>query len=141
MANLIKHLGIVENIDGAHIIVRIVQTSACSSCSIKGHCSASESKEKLIDIYNTDTSSYSIGDKVWVIGATSMGMQAVLLAFVIPFAILIFFLFFFMRITSGNEWFSALIALGSLIPYYIIVYLYRNKLSKKFAFSIEHINN
>lgn len=49
MTDKIKHLGIVESINGSYLKVRIVQTSACSACSIKGHCSAAESKEKLID--------------------------------------------------------------------------------------------
>ena len=52
MTDKIKHLGIVESINGSYLKVRIVQTSACSACSIKGHCSAAESKEKLIDVYN-----------------------------------------------------------------------------------------
>ena len=51
MSDLIKHQGIVEKVDGMHVKVRIVQTSACSSCSAKGLCNASESKEKLIDVY------------------------------------------------------------------------------------------
>lgn len=50
MTDIIKHRGIVENIEGSHVRVRIVQTSACSACSVKEHCNASESKEKLIDV-------------------------------------------------------------------------------------------
>ena len=52
MTDIIKHRGIVENIEGSHVRVRIVQTSACSACSVKGHCNASESKEKLIDVFD-----------------------------------------------------------------------------------------
>ena len=33
MTDIIKHRGIVENIEGSHVRVRIVQTSACSACS------------------------------------------------------------------------------------------------------------
>ena len=44
----IRDRGIVENISGSHLQVRIVQTSACASCSIKGHCSSSDTKEKII---------------------------------------------------------------------------------------------
>lgn len=48
----------------------------------QGHCSSADSKEKVIEV--TDTSSaWKIGDEVTIIGATSMGMQAVLLAFLI----------------------------------------------------------
>ena len=57
MTDIIKHRGIVENIEGSHVRVRIVQTSACSACSVKGHCNASESKEKLIDVFDMKASS------------------------------------------------------------------------------------
>ena len=88
MADIIKHRGIVENIDGSHIQVRIVQTSACSACSIKGHCNASESKDKLIDVYDNNPADYYKGQNVMVNGTTSMGMQAVILAFGVPFLVL-----------------------------------------------------
>ena len=91
--NTIKHLGIVENIQGSHLSVRIVQTSACAACSAKGHCSSADSKDKIIDIIDTAASSYQVGEKVMVVGETSMGMMAVGLAFVLPFVLLIFSLF------------------------------------------------
>lgn len=72
MTNIITHQGIVENISGSQVFVRIIQTSACSTCSVKGHCSSADSKEKVIEV--TDTSSaWKIGDEVTIIGATSMG--------------------------------------------------------------------
>ena len=66
--NTIKHLGIVENIQGSHLSVRIVQTSACAACSAKGHCSSADSKDKIIDIIDTAASSYQVGEKVMVVG-------------------------------------------------------------------------
>ena len=77
MADTIRHQGIVENINGTHLQVRIVQTSACASCSIKGHCSSADTKEKLIDVID-ESSSYQPGDRVWVVGELSMGVMAVL---------------------------------------------------------------
>ena len=73
MADTIRHQGIVENINGTHLQVRIVQTSACASCSIKGHCSSADTKEKLIDVID-ESSSYQPGDRVWVVGELSMGV-------------------------------------------------------------------
>ena len=93
MTDKIKHLGIVESIDGSRLKVRILQTSACSSCSVKGHCSASEAKEKLIDVYNVLGLSCQSGQHVVISGTVSMGMKAVLLAFVIPFLVLVVSLF------------------------------------------------
>lgn len=141
MTDIIKHRGIVENIKGSHVQVRIIQTSACAACSVKGHCNASESKEKLIDVFDTKASSYRIGEEVMLYGTTSMGMQAVFLAFGVPFVILLITLFVAMRLTGGDELESALISLLALVPYYLIIYMYRSKLSKKFSFTLEPIKN
>lgn len=140
MADIIKHRGTVENINDLHIQVRIVQTSACSACSIKGHCNASESKDKLIDVYDSQASTYKIGQEVMIYGTTSMGMQAVILAFGVPFVVLFICLYVTMKIT-GDELKAAFAGLFSLIPYYMIIYFCRNKLSKKFSFTIKPINN
>ena len=138
--NTIKHLGIVENIQGSHLSVRIVQTSACAACSVKGHCSSADSKDKIIDIIDTAAASYQVGENVMVVGETSMGMQAVALAFIIPFVLLIFTLFLFMALME-NELYSALLSLAILIPYYFILWLNKTRLKQKFSFTIKPINN
>ena len=138
--NTIKYLGIVENIQGSHLSVRIVQTSACAACSAKGHCSSADSKDKIIDVIDTAASSYRVGEKVMVIGETSMGMMAVVLAFIIPFILLIFSLFLFMALME-NELYSALLSLAILIPYYFILWLNKTRLKQKFSFTIKPINN
>ena len=138
--NTIKHLGIVENIQGSHLSVRIVQTSACAACSAKGHCSSADSKDKIIDIIDTAASSYRVGEKVMVIGETSMGMMAVVLAFIIPFILLIFSLFLFMALME-NELYAALLSLAVLIPYYFILWLNKTRMKQHFSFTIKPINN
>ena len=119
MANTIKHQGIVENINGSHLQVRIIQTSACASCSVKGHCTSADTKEKLVDVADANAASYQPGDRVWVTGELSMGVMAVLFAFIFPFLILIISLFVFMAIWN-DELRSALCSLALLIPYYYI---------------------
>ena len=138
--NTIKHLGIVENIQGSHLSVRIVQTSACAACSVKGHCSSADSKDKIIDIIDTAAASYQVGENVMVVGQTSMGMQAVALAFIIPFVLLIFTLFLFMALIE-NELYAALLSLAVLVPYYYILWLNKTRLKQKFSFTIKPINN
>ena len=134
--NTIKHLGIVENIQGSHLSVRIVQTSACAACSAKGHCSSADSKDKIIDIIDTAASSYQVGEKVMVVGETSMGMMAVVLAFVL----LIFSLFLLMALIE-NELYAALLSLAVLIPYYFVLWLNKTRLKQQFSFTIKPINN
>lgn len=138
--NTIKHLGIVENIQGSHLSVRIVQASACAACSVKGHCSSADSKDKIIDIIDTAAASYQVGENVMVVGETSMGMQAVALAFIIPFVLLIFTLFLFMALIE-NELYAALLSLAVLVPYYYILWLNKTRLKQKFSFTIKPINN
>lgn len=136
MADIIKHRGIVEKVDGSHVVVRIVQTSACSACSAKGLCNASESKEKQIDVYEVNPS-YRIGEEVVLCGSTSMGMRAVFLAFGIPVLLLLFALFATMRITDGDALLSAIVALLAVVPYYVVIYLMKDKMNKTFSFVIE----
>ena len=136
MADIIKHRGVVEKIEGTHVVVRIVQTSACSACSAKGLCNASESKEKQIDVYGVQAS-YRIGEEVAVCGTTSMGMRAVLLAFGVPLLILLLALFVTMRITDGDALLSAFVALLAVMPYYLLVYFMKDKLDRTFSFTIE----
>ncbi len=140
MTNTIKHLGTVESIEGSHVQVRIVQTSACSSCTAKAYCRSSESKEKLIDIYDANASVFKVGEEVMIYGTTSMGMRAVVLAFGVPFLILIIALFIVYSYTGGNEILSGIIALASIIPYYILLYFFKDKLKKNFSFTLKPIN-
>ncbi|WP_373724412.1 SoxR reducing system RseC family protein [Bacteroides heparinolyticus] len=140
MANtIIRHQGIVENISGSHLQVRIVQTSACASCSVKGHCSSAETKEKLVDVYDVDAASYRPGDRVWVAGRLSMGAMAILLAFILPFLVLIVSLFVLMAVRN-DELFAALGSLALLIPYYYILWLNKARIGKKFSFSVLPMN-
>ena len=136
MADIIKHRGIVEKIDGSHVVVRIVQTSACSACSAKGLCNASESKEKQIDVYEVNPA-YRIGEEVVLCGRTSMGMKAVFLAFGIPVLLLLAALFVTMRITDGDALLAAIVALLAVVPYYVVIYLMKDKMNKTFSFVIE----
>ena len=140
MTDTIAHQGIVENISGAHVQVRIVQTSACAACSVKGHCTSADAKEKLIDVTDAAAaSSFRPGDRVWVTGRLSMGVTAVMLAFVAPFLVLIISLFVFMAFWN-DELGAALASLSLLIPYYIILWLNKARLGRKFSFSIRPMN-
>ena len=131
MSNKIKHYGIIESVNGGHVIVRILQAAACGECVVSSHCHASGSKEKLIDVYETPASTRKKGDQVTVVASTKTGARAVALGFGVPFL-----LFTAMGLT-GSEPIAALSALLSLIPYYIGLYVCRNKISGKISFWIE----
>ena len=137
MADTIRHQGIVENINGTHLQVRIVQTSACASCSIKGHCSSADTKEKLIDVID-ESSSYQrrpcMGCRRIVYGGNG-GFACVCTSFSC-FNLLPFCFYGYVH----DELVSALCSLGLLIPYYYILWLNKSRLGKKFSFSIKPMN-
>lgn len=126
----------MESIHGHHVQVRIVQVSACATCSIKGHCTTADAKEKRIDVFTAQTEAYQPGDSVWVVGQLSMGWWAVILAFLIPLVLLVGVLFAAHALT-GND----LTAVGATLPvlaaYYLLLWLNRHKMSRKFAFYME----
>ncbi len=136
MSNKIKHSGVVENIMGDSVQVRIVQTSACAACKVAGYCNASESKEKLVDIYHADTRNLKVGDVVTVTASTQVAAQALLLGFGLPFVVLVAVLIVVLLIT-GNEGAAAMSGLAALVPYYAVLFLFRNRIRDKLSFSIE----
>lgn len=136
MSNKIKHSGVVENIMGDSVQVRIVQTSACAACKVAGYCNASESKEKLVDVYHADTRHLKVGDVVMVTASTQVAAHALLLGFGLPFVVLVAVLFAVLLIT-GNEGAAALSGLAALVPYYAVLFLFRNRIRDKLSFSIE----
>ena len=135
MSERIEHSGFVTRVDGKNIQVQIIQMSACSSCHAKGACSAADMDEKFVDVESTDDT-LRIGDQVNIVGESSTGLLAVLLAFVIPFMLILTSLFVLRNIVP-NEAVSGTVSLALLIPYYIILSLFNKKLKRKLQFRIE----
>lgn len=132
MTNTIEHQGIIVSINNNIAHVRIEQTSACASCHVKEMCGASEKAEKIIDAHIVDNT-LKTGDQVTIIGQKSLGIQAILLAYVLPFVVIVAALFI-VNIFTTNEVIMGTCALASLIPYFAILRLMRNKIQAKFQF-------
>ena len=135
MDGRIKHSGIVETVGDGVVRVRIEQSSACASCRAANHCSASESKEKTIEVCQP-AGSFRVGDQVTVVASEGVGFRAVLLGFGLPFVVLVVAVWLLMQLT-GNESLAALGGIACLLPYYGLLYLFRNKLRRSLRFHIE----
>ena len=131
----VYHQGTILSIDKGKAEVRIIQKSACSSCHAKSMCSMSDMKEKNVEVSLNPGSQYTIGDIVTVVLARSLGTKAVLLAYFIPFVVMISTLFLVWGL-SGNEAISGLAALGILVPYYLILSLFKKKLKNQYEFRL-----
>lgn len=135
MAQDIRHEGVVDSIDGQNVIVRITQSSACGGCQARNICRAAESKDKLVEVHTADAGKYVTGQAVIVAGAESLGMKAVAFAFGLPLLLLLAALIAVLRV-SGSEKIAAIASVAVLVPYYIVLFLFRDMIKKDFQFRI-----
>jgi sigma-E factor negative regulatory protein RseC len=70
--------------------------------------------------------------------AIGQGNRAAVLAYLIPIVLLLAVLFVCLGL-GMNEGLAALVSIIALIPYYIVLYLRRDKLKQKFDYTIETI--
>jgi len=131
----ISHKGIVESILNDIVTVNITCVSACTSCHAKDACNSSDSKDKKIEVTLGDKQ-LKIGELVTVTAMRSMGLKAVFLGYILPFMLVITSLIIG-NAYAINESASGGISLAILIPYYFILYLFKNRLKKSFVFQIE----
>lgn len=137
--NNIQHQGIVKSIDSDKIEVMFVSLSACASCHAKGVCSVSDIKEKEVFVKNTGEL-YNLGEQVLVELEQSLGFKAVWFAYILPFFVVLSILVLFTAL-KFSELKAGIISLLSLIPYYFVLYLFKNKLSKTYSFKIKKLHN
>ena len=137
MSNKISHSGIIHSITDGCIRVQIVQTSACAACKVASHCNAAESKIKIVDVMSNNTSGYKVGQEVTVWASKDVANRALMLGFGIPFLLLICVLMVALKLTD-NEGVAALAAIASLVPYYVALWLMRDKIQQHISFNLEN---
>lgn len=138
MEKPVRHDGIIEAIERGHVRVRIMQAAACAGCKVASRCSTAEAREKLIDVAVAPGSEvhWHVGQQVVVSTAGSMAGKALLLGFGLPLVLMLAVLA--VATAAGcSEGTAALAMLGSLIPYYIIIGLLRNRIATQISFQLE----
>ena len=136
LAEELTHEGIVRGIEGNLVRVEIVQQAACAACKAKAMCSASESKVKEITAEMLEP--MEAGDRVEVALEKRLGWKAVLLAFVIPFCLLLVLVALLPRWIE-SEAIVGTIAIVSLAPYYLVLKLLSGKLEQQYRFTARRI--
>jgi sigma-E factor negative regulatory protein RseC len=132
----IRHSGIVRDIDERFVYVSVVSQSACAACHAKGACNVSDMNEEIIEIPRASSTDLKAGDQVSVVLKKSLGTKAVMLGYVVPF-LLVLGTMIAMVTTLEDEGLAGLISLGVLVPYYVILYLQRDRLKRTFSFSLQ----
>lgn len=118
--------------------VRITQLSACSECHAHSVCTAADKADKVIEAKIVGENDFEVGEDVLVIGHKSIGLQAVLIAYVLPFALVIGTLFT-ARLFTTNELLVGTAGMAVLVPYFAVIRAMRHKLQSRFQFYISKI--
>lgn len=131
---VINHTGIVQAIGNNSVTVVIISATSCSGCHAEGQCTLSGKHEKTIEV----TGSYNVtpGESVTILMQKSMGFAALLYGYLLPL-ILVIAILILLSSLGTPELASGLLSLAILIPYYLILFLFRKKIGKKFTFSLK----
>lgn len=140
MSNKIIHSGVIKSIGVDCLYVEIMQASACADCRVAGNCHASEAKVKVVDVYCRDVARYHVGERIIVSTTSQVGLMAMLYAYLFPLMVLMTTLIL-VRICTRSDGWAALSALAILIPYYIVLYLFRERIKEQVHFNIEQESN
>ncbi|MGD2092161.1 MAG: SoxR reducing system RseC family protein [Candidatus Aminicenantes bacterium] len=138
---LVCHEGKVVGVgtkDGT-VQVKILSRSACAQCHARGMCAALEMEEKIIDTIPVSRDPMQIGDTVVVTMEEKLGWKAIFYGFFLPLIVMVTTLFVSYALGS-SETQAALYGIGSLIPYYLLLYAFRGKIEKDFIFKAEKKN-
>lgn len=132
---IIEHVGVVETVSEKTICVTISSSSACGSCHAKGACSMSDQELKQVFLPNIGQD-VVVGETVNLVIKASTGLKSVLLAYVIPVILLVTGLGIY-SVVFKSEGLSAILALLTIIIYYLLLYLFRRRLERRFVMKIE----
>ena len=132
----ISHEGVVTKIADDELEIKILAQSACAACHAKSACGMGEQAEKILTVPRPKGKDFAIGQKVNVRMAIGQGNKAAVLAYLIPIILLLAVLFACLGL-HVKEGLAALISIVALVPYYIVLYLKRDKLKQKFDYIVE----
>ncbi len=130
----IEHEGTVREVRDGRVKVSFVTRSACAHCQLKGVCSAADMADKEVEVA-MPAWPVQPGEQVRILLTRSLGMRALAYGYLIPFVVVMTTFFLVYRFTV-NEVASGLAALLVLVPYYLLLYLLRDKIHRQFRFVI-----
>jgi sigma-E factor negative regulatory protein RseC len=134
----IEHPGIIDRIEGKRVWVCIQPQSACGNCHSKSYCGMAEVAEKIVEVQPPDNEEiYQPGQHVVISLKKSLGYRALFLGYLFPFLILMLSLIVLISVT-GNEALAAITSILLMVPYYLVLFLNREKIKSSFRFYIKY---
>ncbi len=139
MAKEIQHTGVVAEVKGNTVYIKITSHSACGSCKARQACGLAETQEKIISVQTSQSAMFASGDAVSVGVRQYVGMLSVLLAYVGALLVLMATLITTIIGLNWSEGLAAVTAVVAVLFYYFILWLFRRKIEHTIQFTITKI--
>ncbi len=136
MSTIATHDGTVVNLTSGKVIVEMHTVSACSSCKAHEKCAFVDKADKIVEVETDQWQQYSLGDSVIISVNESLGLLAVLLAYILP-AVVIISTVVLMLLANTSEAVAAITTLLVTVLYFLLLYRFHDRLQRHFSFGIQ----
>lgn len=129
----VRQQATISAVSETEITLDVCRAEACAACAARGACGGGAQKEMTLV---NDGSDYQVGEQVTLVMERSMGLKAVLIAYLIPVFIIITSLLVFQSF-EVSELISGGITLLILAIYMLMIRLFRDTISREISIRIE----
>ena len=135
----VTHTGIITAIKHNIVCVEIMQKEACCNCALKEACTQT-TRQHIVDAECPNPLDYKVGQSVEVLISGRQAFIASLYGYIFPLILVIFSLFLGFIFTK-DEIIAGLSGLGVLLPYYVLLWIFRSKLKEDLVIKIKAKTN
>ena len=135
--SVIEHPATITSVDRATITVEIETKTACAACHQKDSCGIFDCSSRRLQIHSPNSERYQPGQTVMVVIAENRGWIAVFFAYILPLLLVLSTLVITLIFTA-SETSAAIYSLAVLIPYYLVLMLFRRSFARRFSFKIKN---
>lgn len=135
---LIAHDGQVVRTGKGAVEVSIEARSACAACHARSLCTGTDSQSRTITVRTPQADRFAPGETVRVTVRRSTGLKLVGAAYLLPLLLVLAILLTLTGI-GMNEAETGLLSLGGGAVYFLILYIFRRRFSRKIDIEIEKI--
>ncbi|MEM8894707.1 MAG: SoxR reducing system RseC family protein [Bacteroidota bacterium] len=133
----ISHAGFVSEVSQGRVKVSLFRPEACGSCHMKDYCAGDQEERQEFEV-NAD--GYQVGDEVQLHMSTTTGLRAVMVAYILPFVILVSSLI--IGLQSGlSENMAGLVSLLLTGLYYLLLRLFSTEIKGHFSIQIQKLQS
>ncbi len=136
LSNDIIHSGFVSEVKPGHVKVSLFRSEACGGCQMKDYCGGDQDERQDFEV---TASGYQVGDEVQLQMSTTTGLKAVVLAYLVPFGVLLVTLILGLQL-GLSETQAGLISLLVTAAYYGLLKLKSDLIKDHFSIQIQKLH-